>query len=66
LKRLRDNCLGIKKVLTLEMTKMPLGAKLTQNDSDAIFGMDFDMELNKNLFKPIERSKREFSRTKMS
>jgi hypothetical protein len=48
------------------MTKTPLGAKLTQNDSDAIFGMDFDMELNKNLFKPIERSQRQFSRTKMS
>ena len=39
---------------------MPLGAKLTQNDSDAIFGMDFDMELNKNLFKPIEKTQTNF------
>jgi hypothetical protein len=46
------------------MTKMPLGAKLTQNDSNVIFKMDFDMELNKKLFKPIERTQGQFPRTK--
>jgi hypothetical protein len=38
------------------MTKMPLGAKLTQNDLDVNFELDFNMELNKNSFKPNERT----------
>jgi hypothetical protein len=37
------------KILTQEMTKMPLGAKLTQNDSNVIFEMDFNMELKQGL-----------------
>ena len=32
LERLRDNFKGLNSALTLEKTKMPLGAKLTQND----------------------------------
>ena len=39
---------------------MPLGAKLTQNDSDATFEMDFDMAFNKNSFKPIEMTQGQF------
>ena len=31
------------------MTKMPSGTKLAQNDSDAIFEMDFNMELKQGL-----------------
>jgi hypothetical protein len=38
------------------MTEMPLGAKLTYHDSNAIFEVDLDMELNKDLFKPIEKT----------
>jgi hypothetical protein len=45
IKRLRDSFKGLNRVLTLEMTKMPLGAKLTQKmTSNAIFKMDFDIE----------------------
>ena len=32
IKRFRDNFQDLNSDLTLEMTKMPLGAKLTQND----------------------------------
>jgi hypothetical protein len=46
------------------MTKMPLGAKLTQNDSDAIFEIDLNIELIKNLFKPIENTQGQFSEIK--
>ena len=38
------------------MTKMPLGAKLTQNDSKVIFGMDSDMELRQILIQQIEKT----------
>jgi hypothetical protein len=31
------------------MTKMPLGTKLTQNDSNAIFEKDFNMELKQGF-----------------
>ena len=45
IKRLRDNFQDLNSDLTLEMTKMPLGAKLTQNDFKCNFKMDFDIEL---------------------
>jgi hypothetical protein len=35
---------GLKQILTHEKTKMPLGAKLTQNDFKCNFKMDFDIE----------------------
>jgi hypothetical protein len=35
------------------MTKMPLGAKLTKNDSNAIFEMDFNMTLKQGLIQTI-------------
>jgi len=49
LKRLRDDFQRLKGILTQEMTKMPLGAKLTQNDSNVIFEMDFNMELKQEF-----------------
>jgi hypothetical protein len=48
-KRLRDNFKRLARALTLEMTKMPLGAKLTQNGSNVLFEMDFDMKLKQGL-----------------
>ena len=45
IKRLRDNFQDLNRVLTHEKTKMPLGAKLTQNDFKCNFKMDFDIEL---------------------
>jgi hypothetical protein len=45
IKRLRDNFWDLNSALTHEKTKMPLGAKLTQNDSKCnFFKMDFDIE----------------------
>ena len=39
-----------KEILSHEMTKMPLGAKLTKkNDSTDIFEMNFDMRLKQGL-----------------
>jgi hypothetical protein len=46
------------------MTKMPLGTKLTQNVSDAIFEMDFDMKLRQGFLQQIEKTRRQFSETK--
>ena len=41
IKRLRDNFQDLNSDLTLEMTKMPLGAKLTQNDFKCKFWNGF-------------------------
>ena len=41
---------------------MPLGAKLTQNDSDAIFEMDFNMELKQGLMQTNWRDSNNFSK----
>jgi hypothetical protein len=45
---------------------MPLGTKLTQNDSNAIFEMDLTWNWNKDLYKLIEKIQRQFSRIKKS
>jgi hypothetical protein len=42
------------------MTKMPLGTKMTQNDSIAIFDMDFNMGLKQRLIQRIEKTQRQF------
>ena len=44
-KRLRDKFKSLNRVLTHEKTKLPLGAKLTQNDFKCKLKMDFDIEL---------------------
>jgi hypothetical protein len=48
------------------MTKMPLGTKLTQNDSNAIFEWYFNMELKQDLCKLTGKTQRQFTGTKMS
>jgi hypothetical protein len=42
------------------MTKMPLGTKTTQNDSDAILKWIFNRELKQELYKQIKRLRDKF------
>ena len=38
---------------------MPLGTKLTQTDSDAIFEMIFKQRLNNDLYRQVEKTQRQ-------
>lgn len=44
------------------MTKIPLGTKLTQNDTSAIFEMDFNMELKQEFIQTNRKDSETISR----
>ena len=52
--------MNLDRVLTHEKTKMPLGAKLTQNDFKCNFKMDFDIELKWKLIHTIWQDPNKF------
>ena len=49
--------------MTHEKTKMPLGAKLTQNDFKCNLKIDFDIELKWRLIQTIWKDSNKFLKT---
>ena len=65
LKGLKQIFKRLKEILTWEMTKMPLGAKLTKKMTQLIFfEMNFDMRLKQGLIQTNLKDSNNFQRLK--